>query len=131
MSIETINILLIEDNLGDVRLIQEMLQDITEWKINFVVANTLSRGLKYIAAEHIQVILLDLNLPDSTGLNTFRIVHRFAFEVPIIIMSIISDKEMVYQTLKEGAHDYLIKGHADAQMLVQAIRYALWSYYPA
>lgn len=126
---KAINILLIEDNPGDVRLTQEILRETQDPKINLLVADTLARGQKYIASEHIHVILLDLNLPDSEGLETFRSVHKFALYVPIIIMSILSDKELIFQAMKEGAQHYLIKGKLENESLIRAIRYASWSYY--
>lgn len=131
MSTEFFNILIIEDNLGDVRLIQEVLKELHEIKINLFIAHTLEKGKKYIATEAIDVILLDLNLPDSKGLSTFQSVHRFALNIPIIIFSVLSDKEIVYQALKEGAHAYFVKGTATKEALVSTIRYCRWSYYPA
>src|SRR5690242_7043664 len=110
MGSNIINILLIEDNPGDIRLVQETLRESKDLQINLIIANSLAQGQKYIAAELIHVILLDLNLPDSQGIQTFQQVYKFVIKVPIIIMSVLSDKELIYQAMKEGAQDYLIKG---------------------
>ncbi len=126
---EPINVLLIEDNPGDVRLVETVLNESQEPKINLFVVDNLARGLKYIAAESIQVVLLDLNLPDSQGIQTFQKTHKFAMKLPIVVMSIISDKELIYQAMKEGAHDYVIKGQIQHDGIIRAIRYAIWSYH--
>lgn len=128
---DKINILLIEDNPGDVRLVQEILKETTEFTLNLLIAPNLSRGLKYIAAENLHVILLDLNLPESRGIQTFEQVQKFALNIPVIIMSILSDKELIYQAMKAGAQDYLIKGQLENEALLRAIRYAIWSRHAA
>jgi two-component system cell cycle response regulator len=128
---ESITVLLIEDNPGDVRLVREALRESKNLLVKLIVADNLSRGLKYIAAEGVDVILLDLNLPDSQGLQTFRQVNKFALNRPVIIMSILSDKELIYQALKEGAQAYLIKGEIQNEALIRAMRYAIWSYHSA
>jgi DNA-binding response OmpR family regulator len=76
---DTINIVVIEDNPGDVRLVEESTRN-NYIQTKLFVADCLARGLKYIAAEHIDVILLDLNLPDSRGIETFRQTHKFENE---------------------------------------------------
>lgn len=131
MTNESVTVLLIEDNPGDARLVQELVREIHDPKINLLVADTLSKGLKYIAAELIHVILLDLNLPDSQGIKTFQTTNRFAMNVPIIIYSVLSDKELIYHAMKEGARDYLIKGKIENEALTRTIRYAIWSCYHA
>jgi len=123
------NILLIEDNPGDARLVKELLQNFPGQEIKLYTAASLSQGLKLIASELIHVILLDLNLPDSEGLQTFKQTHKFAMNVPIIIMSVISDHEIIFQAMKEGAQDYLIKGQIENEALIRGIRYAIWSYH--
>lgn len=121
-------VLLIEDNPGDVRLVQAILAETTkDLGIKLLVAEDLTHGLKYIAAESIHAILLDLNLPESHGIETFRKISKFAINIPIIIMSIVSDKELIYQAMREGAQDYLIKGEIENEALVRGIRYAIWS----
>ncbi len=129
MAISTINILLIEDNPGDIRLVEEILRESHEPTIQITVASSLEKAKKIIAAESIHAILLDLNLPDSQGLQTFKQVHRFSMRLPVIIMSVLSDKELIFQAMKEGAQDYLIKGHIENDSLIRAIRYASWSYH--
>ncbi len=125
---ETINILLIEDNQGDVRLVREILKEASYFEPNLYVATTVDEGLRCIATKLIHVILLDLNLPDSRGLETFKKIHRFAMNIPIIILSVLSNKELVYEAMLDGAQDYLIKGEFAPETLVRSIRYAMWLY---
>ena len=131
MNDEVTNILLIEDTVGDAVLVKEMIQRTTDFKINLLVADNLARGLKYIAAENLHAILLDLNLPDSRGLKTFQQVHKFSMNTPVVIMSILTDKELIYQAMKEGAQDYLIKNQLEKEAFVRCIRYAIWSRHAA
>lgn len=129
MEAEVLNILLIEDNPGDIRLVEEMLCDIRDLSINLIVAENIKTGLKYIATELIHVILLDLNLPDSQGIQTFKQVYKFALDVPVIIMSVLSDKELIYEAMKGGAQGYLIKGKLENDSLVCALRYVIWNHH--
>ncbi len=71
------------------------------------------------------VILLDLSLPDTQGLDAVKQVHRAAPNIPIVVMTNLSDEAIALQSLQEGARDYLIKGHVDTQLLVRSIRYAI------
>jgi two-component system sensor histidine kinase UhpB len=124
--VEPINILLIEDNPGDVRLVQEIFKNVKDLQFNIFVVNRLSEGLKQIVTKTIHVILLDLNLPDSEGLDTFRKTQRFAINIPVVILSVLSNKELIYTALLEGAQDYLIKGEYESEALVRVIKYAMW-----
>lgn len=125
---KSINILLIEDNPGDVRLVHELFRDSPDLLINLIIAKTLEEGAKALATKIIHIVLLDLNLPDSSGLNTFIKIKKYARDLPIIIMSILEDKEVIYQAMQQGAQNYLIKGKMEFETLEQAIRYALWNH---
>ena len=120
-----IKVLLIEDNPGDIRLIQEMLLEIENVKVDLIVSDRLSNGLELLAKTDFDIILLDLGLPDSKGLDTFNQVYGHYSEIPIIILTIINDDGMGIKALQEGAQDYLIKGQINSQLLIRAIRYAI------
>jgi len=122
---EDIHILLIEDNPADVRLIREMLADIPGAGFDLACGERLSTGLKRLAEGGIDAILLDLSLPDSQGLDTFRRVREQTSEAPIIVLSGLQDEDMAAQTVREGAQDYLVKGQVDANLLGRSIRYAV------
>jgi PAS domain S-box-containing protein len=118
-------ILLIEDNPGDIRLIREMLVEARDATFHLQVAEWLSGGLAYLAERSVDLILLDLGLPDSSGLETFRRVYAQASGVPIVVLSVSDDDELALQAVQAGAQDYLVKGHVDSYLIVRAIRYAI------
>src|SRR5207249_2569499 len=88
-------------------------------------ADRLATGLERLAAGEFSLVLLDLSLPDSHGLNTFTQVHAQAPKVPIIVMSGLDDETIAVNAVHEGAQDYLVKGHVDGHLLVRAMRYAI------
>lgn len=123
---EQIKVLLIEDNPGDARLVMEMLaeakDDISfdlEWK------DSLSAGLGRLAQEVVDVVLLDIMLPDSSGPATFERALALAPGIPLIVMTGINDETLATDALQKGAQDYLVKGQADSNLLVRSIRYAI------
>ncbi len=115
-----LNVLLIEDNPGDARLIQESLLD-----LDLVWVKQLSAGLACLAEDDVDVILLDLSLPDSQGAETFARTYAQAPYVPIIVLTGHEDKEMALDLVRQGAQDYLIKGQANQGLLARAIHYAV------
>jgi two-component sensor histidine kinase/DNA-binding NarL/FixJ family response regulator len=120
-----LKVLLIEDNPGDARLIQEMLSEVDGSMFELESADCLSTGLERLAAEDIDVVLLDLGLPDSSGLDTFITVHAQAPDVPIMMFTGLDDAELAIKAVQEGAQDYLPKNKLDSELLVRTIRYAI------
>jgi diguanylate cyclase (GGDEF)-like protein len=125
MRIRNFNVLLIEDNPGDVRLIQEMLFEIKEAKFNFIWADKLSKGLELLTRNGIDIVLLDLSLPDSQGLETFKKLHEKIPDIAIIVLTGLDDSTIGVRAVQEGAQDYLIKGKVDGQLLFRSICYAV------
>jgi signal transduction histidine kinase len=125
MAEKQIKVLLVEDNPGDVRLIQEMLSESRDFSFDLECADRLSPGLERLDASGIDVILLDLGLPDSLGLDTFTRVRDQAPQVPIVMLTNLDDKTLAVEAVKEGAQDYLIKGQVDNSLLVRSIQYAI------
>jgi two-component system cell cycle sensor histidine kinase/response regulator CckA len=122
--------LLIEDNPRDARLIQEMLKNPNKSAnktidIQLDIAGNLLDGLKKLDNNHYDVILLDLTLPDSQGLDTFETIHVNANQIPVIVLSGLDDKTVAIQAVHDGAQDYLVKGHVDEDLLIRAIGYAI------
>ena len=117
-------ILLIEDNAGDARLIQEMLSEVKDFPFELEWCDRLSKGLACLARERVGVVLLDLTLPDSQGLDTFEHVAHHAPGVPIIVLTILADEMTGLKAVEKGAQDYLFKGGVDGHLLVRSIRYA-------
>jgi PAS domain S-box-containing protein len=121
-----IHLLLIEDNPGDAGLIREMLAEAKGMSFELEWTETLSEGIKRLALSGIDVVLLDLALTDSSGLETLRRLRAASPRAPVVVvLSGLSDEEISFQAVQEGAQDYLIKGQVDSSLLVRAIRYAL------
>jgi two-component sensor histidine kinase/DNA-binding NarL/FixJ family response regulator len=112
-----LKVLLIEDNPGDARLIQEMLSEVDGSMFELESADCLSTGLERLAAEDIDVVLLDLGLPDSSGLDTFIKTHAQAPDVPIMMFTGLDDAELAIKAVQEGAQDYLPKNKLDSELL--------------
>jgi len=119
------HILLIEDNPGDARLIREMLAEAPVFDRQLTWTDTLARGLAFLAKGDVDVILLDLSLPDSYGLETFSAVHECGPAVPIVVLSGSTDEEVALAAVQEGAQDYLVKGRVDGYLLARSITYAI------
>lgn len=120
-----LKVLLIEDNPGDARLIREYLSDEAGAAFSVEHAPLLAAGLERLAQGGVDLVLLDLSLPDSPMPRTFQRVHEAAPEVPIIVMSGLDDEEFAVQTVQEGAQDYLVKNQVETRLLVHAMRYAI------
>ncbi len=125
MSDTPINVLLIEDNPGDARLIQEMLAEKGDARLKLERVNQLGAGLARLVANDIRLVLLDLGLPDSQGFDTFAKIYTQAPRVPIVVLSGLADEDLAIKTVQEGAQDYLVKGQINSDLLVRAIRYAI------
>ncbi len=123
---DPIRVLLIEDCPGDVFLVREMVQE-SKSPIFRVVAQCerLDAGIEMMRAGGVDVVLLDLTLPDSHGLESFTRAHAAAPELPIVVLSGIDDEEFAAQALHLGAQEYLVKGRMDMHLLQRALRYAL------
>ena len=122
---EHIHVLLIEDNPDEAKLIRAFLVEKEASLFKLTSADRLSTGLEILTREKPDIILLDLNLPDSSGLATFRRTRDHAVDIPIVILSSTSDEETVLTAIREGAQDYLVKEHLTRRDLVRAIRYAI------
>ena len=121
-----IHLLLIEDNPGDAVLIREMLAEARGMSFELEWMETLSEGIERLALGGIDVVLLDLALTDSTGLETLRRLRAASPWSPVVVvLSGLNDEEISFQAVQEGAQDYLIKGQVDSSLLVRSIRYAL------
>lgn len=129
MADKLISILLIEDNPGDRRLISEMLAEASanEPGIGFDVqyADRLQLAIEYLGQHRVEVILLDLGLPDSQGLDTLKRVYSEVPELPIVVLTGLNDELIGVQAVNKGAQDYLIKGQVDTHLLRRTIRYAI------
>ena len=117
-------ILLIEDNLGDARLLREMLGEQGSNNIELTHVQSMSEAEKYLSQRAVDMILLDLGLPDARDLGAIRRAHAAAPCVPLVVLTGLDDESLAKQALQEGAQDYLIKGQIEARGLLRALRYA-------
>ncbi len=124
MDHQVTKILLIEDNPGDARLIQAMLTGTRDGKFDLQWVTSLADGLECLGQGGIDVVLLDLGLPDSRGLNTFTRAYAHTPRVPFVVLTGLADETVGFTAVRQGAQDYLIKGEVDGKLLLRAIRYA-------
>ncbi|MFL5804019.1 MAG: response regulator [Roseiflexaceae bacterium] len=125
MSNKPITVLLIEDNTGDARLIREMLSEVKSSLFELECVERLSAGLGRLAAGGIDVVLLDLSLPDSQGFETFVKLRGQDSRAPILVLTGLDDEDMAIRAMQAGAQDYLVKGPLTNRALARAIRYAI------
>jgi PAS domain S-box-containing protein len=121
---DRINILVIEDNPGDYLLVNEYLEESFPNSTLFHT-DTLQQGIKLIEKEHIDVILLDLTLPDGMGIDSFHSINSKAPQVPVIILTGLGDTELALESLKIGAQDYIVKDDANPVVLAKSIQYGI------
>jgi PAS domain S-box-containing protein/putative nucleotidyltransferase with HDIG domain len=120
-----ISVLLIESNPQDVRLIQEMLVQAHAMHFELKGVDRLSAGLVRLATNNVGLVLLDLDLPDSRGFDTFAKAYALAPQKPIVVMTGLHDKEIALKAVQEGAQGYLVKEQLDSYSLVQTITGAI------
>jgi diguanylate cyclase (GGDEF)-like protein len=118
-------VLLIEDNPGDARLIREMLSEEPESPFSLHTADRLQNGLEQLSAGETVLVLLDLSLPDSFGLETFAKVYAHSPTVPIIVLTGNDDQTVALSAVKGGAQDYLVKGRLDRDLLLRSMQYSI------
>ncbi|MGH2574854.1 MAG: response regulator [Ignavibacteria bacterium] len=122
---KNVKILLIEDNPGDARLIKEYLNDVKNSKFNLEICNKLHDGINVLANRDVDLILLDLNLPDSEGLVSFDKIFSITSKVPIIVLTGLNDEGTALNAVQRGAQDYIVKDTVESDSLKRAIRYAI------
>ena len=125
MSALPIRVLLIEDNPGDARLLQEMLQEPGSLKTELTHFGCINDALNHLATSASNIILLDLGLPDAEGLSAVRQMHAAAPNIPLVVLTSLDDESLATLALQEGAQDYLIKGQIETHALLRALRYAI------
>jgi len=120
-----IKILFIEDNPGDIRMIREMLLDIKGVRFETESSKKLSDGLKRLSEVTFDALLLDLGLPDSSGMETLvQVVSQYP-ELPVIVLTGLADEQAGVRAVHQGAQDYLTKGGINSDLLIRSIRYAI------
>ena len=129
MDIETISsvlsILIIEDNLGDIRVVQEVLKEALDCRYDIDYCHNLSDGLSAMSKKKFDALILDLRLPDSSDLDTLKIIKSYNPEIPIIVLTIDSNEELGLAAIKVGAQDFFIKGNIQKASLEKSLKFAI------
>jgi diguanylate cyclase (GGDEF)-like protein/PAS domain S-box-containing protein len=118
-------ILLVEDNPGDARLLREMLNEEGAYRTELTLVDRMQHAESHLAEHAIDIILLDLGLPDAEGLEALRRVRAAAPRVAVVVLTGRDEESLSAYALQEGAQDYLIKGQIDSRSLLRALRYAI------
>jgi diguanylate cyclase (GGDEF)-like protein/PAS domain S-box-containing protein len=116
---------LVEDNPGDARLLREMLNEEGSPETELTHVACMGDAEKHLTDHEVDIILLDLGLPDAHGLDAVRRARAAAPHVPLVVLTGLDDESLATQALQEGAQDYLMKGQIDGRGLIRALRYAV------
>lgn len=119
------SILLVEDDATYAVLLQRFLETSGEGRFNLECVDCLEWAIAYLQHKDVDCVLLDLHLPDSLGLATFRDLHHHAPTTPIVVLSGLDDETVAIQAVREGAQDYLVKSTLEEPLLLRSIRYAI------
>ena len=120
-----IPVLLVEDSPSDARLLEEFLEEVSATEFELTHVQRLAEAQDRLQEKRFEVVLLDLGLPDSQGLNGLEKINTLAPGTAIIVLTGLKDEEVALKALHEGAQDYLMKGQVDGLLLTRAIRYAI------
>ncbi|PHR44791.1 MAG: hypothetical protein COA32_14330 [Fluviicola sp.] len=122
---QKINLLLVDDNPADLFLIKDYLSESDILDLNIVEATTISEAKEVLSNQSIDLILLDMFLPDSSGMDTYYSIHNEFPKTGIIVLSGLSDKNTALNTVQAGAQDFLLKGDFDSRLLEKSIIYSV------
>jgi signal transduction histidine kinase len=120
-----LQVLLVEDNSGDALLLREMFRKERPGSFHLTHVVSLGEALVLLAKGGIDIVLLDLGLPDGHGLDTVRRAHAVAPEIPLIVLTGLDDEALAAEAMKVGAQDYLIKGEIENRALPRALRHSI------
>ena len=120
-----VKVLLVEDDLVEARLLHEILKNFHLNKFNLVHVTRLREALKHLEQDAYDVILLDLTLPDSQGLDSLQKIVRFAPKLPVVVLTNTNDDQLAIEAVRQGAQDYLVKRNINVEGLVRSLQYAI------
>ena len=121
MGNEQLKVLLVEDNPIDVRLIEKLLRAGEGTPFDLESADCLSKALERLDSGGVDIVLLDLGLPDSQGMDTFLKLHEHLPKMPVVILTNLDDEELAKKAVRKGAQDFLSKGKTNGDWLAWSI----------
>jgi diguanylate cyclase (GGDEF)-like protein/PAS domain S-box-containing protein len=119
-----VRVLLIEDNPGDARLIVRQLEHVRGTAFEVETADRIATGTAALMRQHFDLVLLDLSLPDSRGIESLDLILQCGREIPVVVLTGLDDETLAVEALRRGAQDYIVKGKSDWRMLQRTVRYA-------
>lgn len=122
---KTIRVLLVEDNPTDILLMREACMDVADASFDVVSVERLADACDVLRQQHIDIVLLDLGLPDSQGVDTFLKLHAACPGAPVVVLTGLEDTKVGTRAMQNGAQDYLVKREIDPPLLGKAVRYAI------
>jgi signal transduction histidine kinase len=125
MTEKTLHVLLVEDNAGDARLLREMFCKEKPGSFQLTHLLRMSEAEALLAKGGVDIVLLDMGLPDAHGIETVRRAHAVAPNIPLIVLTGLEDEDLAAEAIKEGAQDYLIKGQIENRALPRTLRHAI------
>ena len=125
MNRQTLRVLLVEDDEDDFFIVDDLLSDIQDTNYELTWVNSYNRAVKIIYQEVFDVCLVDYRLGDKTGLDLLAEIKENGCDIPVILLTGMSDRQVDLAAMQAGAADFLVKGKIDAQVIERAIRYAI------
>ncbi|MBD1909309.1 MULTISPECIES: response regulator [unclassified Leptolyngbya] len=120
-----VNVLLVEDNIAEARMLQETLKGTLHQRFTSTHVKRLGEAIAHLQAEPVDVALLDLTLPDSTGLDSLDTLIQARPSLPIVVLTNTNDEDLALEAVRRGAQDYLLKRQVNQELLVRSLRYAI------
>ncbi len=120
-----LTVLLVEDNPGDARLLEESLTEVAGDTFRLIWVQDLASALERISAELLDAVILDLNLPDSDGFETFSRIHEKCTELPVLVLTGLEDDQLGLRAIQHGAQDYINKSDAAGSKIARSLRYSV------
>lgn len=122
---QTVHVLLVEDNPHDALRFRKLVNEVSSVCLTWKTVDRLSTAQELLYTELFDIVLLEILLPDSEGLDTFIHLNPYAISLPIVVLTNLDDEWLAIQTVKAGAQDYLIKDEINGKSLMRSIRYAI------
>ena len=120
-----LRLLMVEDNPGDARLLQEELKEVASVRFEVRHVTRLAEAVAAVGEPGVDVVLLDLSLPDGHGLSNIERLLQAAPALPLVVLTGTDDEQLAMKAVHAGAQDYLVKGQATVPLLVRALRYSI------